>query len=164
MLILIMHAFPVYLIEVIVNIIYVKKYKTYDFILFFCLYFCYNNYDYKVMVIKMIDFIINNINLLDCDLFSPAEYKLISKVYNWILVIVPAIVLALCTVDIAKAVIAQDDNAVKKAQGNAIKRIIAGVIMFFIPVILNLILGVVSHDINFGGTCVEEISKEITQE
>ena len=42
----------------------------------------------------------------------------------------------------------------------AIKRLIAGVIMFFIPVFLNLLIGAVSGDIDLGGACVDEISKE----
>lgn len=110
----------------------------------------------------MLNFLINNFDILKakCTLFSPAEYELIHDIYWWILLIIPAVVVALCTVDIAKAVIAQDDNAVKKAQGNAIKRIIAGVVMFFIPVILNLILGTLSGDIDLGGACVTEISKK----
>lgn len=161
MLILVTHASSVYKKEEIVNLSLCKKYKTYCFILFFWLSFCYNNSDYKVMVIKMLNFLINSFYLLaKCDLFSPKEYELIHNVYWWILIIVPAVVIALCTVDIAKAVIAQDDNAIKKAQSTAVKRIIAGVVMFFIPVIINLILGALSDDINLGGTCVDEISKK----
>lgn len=108
----------------------------------------------------MMSFLINNFNLLaaKCTLFSPKEYEIIHDFYVFLLAATPAVVLALCTVDMARAVIAQDDNAIKKAQGNAIKRIIAGVIMFFIPVILNIILGAVSGDIDLGGTCVSQIS------
>lgn len=110
----------------------------------------------------MIDFIINNFDLLaaaKCTLFSPEEYKIIHKFYVIILIATPIAVLALCTVDMAQAVIAQDDSGIKKAQGRAIKRIIAGVALFFIPVLLNVVLGALSGDINFGGTCVSEITK-----
>ena len=107
----------------------------------------------------MMDFLVNNFYLLaKCTLFSSKEYEIIHGFYISMLFATPAVVLALCTVDIAKAVIAQDDNAIKKAQNNAIKRIIAGVIMFFIPVLLNLILGTLSEDINLGGTCVSKVS------
>lgn len=111
----------------------------------------------------MLDFLFNNIFLLKCDLFSAAEYKLISEVYHAFLLIVPAFVVVLCTVDIAKAVIAQDDSAIKKAQGNAIKRIIAGVILFFIPIILNLILSAIDTgklEIDLGSACVEKIAND----
>lgn len=110
----------------------------------------------------MLDFFINSINLLatKCTLFSESEYEFIHNVYLFLLYATPAVVLALCTVDIANAVIAQDDNAVKKAMNKAIKRLIAGVIMFFIPVFLNLLIGAVSGDIDLGGACVDEISKE----
>lgn len=108
----------------------------------------------------MLDFLFNNVVMLaKCDLFSPAEYKLISEVYHAFLLIVPALVVLLCTVDMARAVIAQDDGAIKKAQGDAIKRIIAGIIMFFIPVLLNLILnGISGNGINLGAACVNEVA------
>ena len=91
----------------------------------------------------MIDLLFNNFNILasGCGPFNEAEFKLISSVYHFFFYSTPAVVIALCTVDIAKAAISQDDNAMKKAQGNALKRLIAGVIVFFIPVLLNLILG-----------------------
>ena len=113
----------------------------------------------------MLDFVINNIQILaQCGLFSAKEFELVSRIYKAFLFSTPAIVLALCTVDIAKAVMAQDDNAMKKAQGRALKRLIAGVVVFFIPVILNLILGMNYTDddgnpINLGKECVTDVQK-----
>lgn len=113
----------------------------------------------------MLDFVINNFNVLaECGLFSKAEFDLVSRVYKAILFSVPAIVVLLCTIDIAKAVMAQDDNAIKKAQSSAIKRLIAGVIVFFIPVLLNLFLGMNYTDddgnkIDLGKNCVTKITK-----
>lgn len=105
----------------------------------------------------MINFLINQINFLACDLFSDEEYQLISNAYHWILLIVPGIVVVLCTVDMAKAVMAQDENKMKEARNRSIKRIIAGMAVFFVAVLLNLILGAVSGDINLGGACISNI-------
>ena len=79
--------------------------------------------------------------LAACGPFNKDEFEVVSYAYKAILFATPAVVLALCTADIAKAVIAQDDNALKKAQGAALKRLIAGVIVFFVPIIINLFLG-----------------------
>lgn len=113
----------------------------------------------------MLDFLINNFQTLaECGLFSKAEFDLVSRIYKAFLFATPAVVLALCTVDMAKAVMAQDDSAIKKAQGRAIKRLIAGVIVFFIPVLLNLMLGMKYTDskgepIDLGKKCVTDVQK-----
>lgn len=105
------------------------------------------------------EFLIENINVLDnCGVFNPEMYSLLSDWYGYILIAVPALVLILCTVDIAKAVIAQDDKQVKDAQSKAIKRVIIGVVIFFIPIILNLLLGWVTG-VPLGDTCnIEEVN------
>ena len=51
--------------------------------------------------------------------------------------IVPVILVLLITVDITKAVMASDDNAIKQAQSLAIKRIISALIVFFVPIIVD---------------------------
>ena len=115
----------------------------------------------------MLDFIINNFNILaqaECGLFSVKEFEYVSGAYKAILVIIPSLVIVLCTIDIAKAVVAQDDNAIKKAQSSAIKRIVAGVIVFFIPVVLNLILGIKYTDnhgnrLDLGKECVSDVAE-----
>lgn len=90
----------------------------------------------------MINAVIDNFNILaQCGPFSAEEFELVSFVYKGILFAAPALVLALCIVDMAKAVMAQDDGEIKKAQGRAVKRIIAGVAIFFVPLLINLFLG-----------------------
>lgn len=90
----------------------------------------------------MLDILLNNFNILaECGPFNAEEFEIISFFYKAFLFGTPAIVILLCTVDIASAVIAQDDGAIKKAQNKAVKRLIAGVIVFFIPVFLNVVLG-----------------------
>ena len=101
--------------------------------------------------------------LATCGPFSAEEFEMLSWFYKGILFATPAVVLALCTVDMASAVIAQDDSAIKKAQGKSIKRLIAGLVVFFIPIFLNLALGMnytvtdyngKEHKLSLGKECV----------
>lgn len=100
----------------------------------------------------MINFIANNINILDeCTSVLGTEfYNILQEIFTIIKIAVPVLVLVLCSVDMSKAVIAQDEKAVKEALSSSIKRLIIGVVVFFIPIIINLLLkyaGLVS------GTC-----------
>lgn len=62
------------------------------------------------------------------------------QVLRWI---VPFIIIVLGMVDFGKAVLSNDEKAVNKATGALIKRLIAGVIVFFIPTIIMAILNVI---------------------
>lgn len=104
------------------------------------------------------NFIIKNANILDeCGIFTKDMYNLLSDWYGYILIAVPCLVFVLCIVDLAKAVTAQDENAIKKAQSDAIKRVIIGVVIFFIPICVNIALGLVTG-LPLGDTCdIEEV-------
>ena len=55
---------------------------------------------------------------------------------------VPAILLIMGSVDFAKAIFAQDEGAIKKAQGKFIRRLIIAVVIFLIPTFLKVLLGI----------------------
>lgn len=96
----------------------------------------------------MIDFIINNLSILDLNLPSAADcsvlgtqfQSILDEVFGWIQLATPCLVLVLCSVDIAKGVIAQDDKATSAALSSAVKRVIIGVAIFFVPILLDFIL------------------------
>ena len=71
----------------------------------------------------------NDISILGVILF-------IKKLLSIISYIVPAILVLLITIDFTKAVMASNDDDIKKAQHLSIKRIIAGLIVFFVPLIV----------------------------
>lgn len=58
-------------------------------------------------------------------------------------IIVPIILVVMGTIDIARAVIAQDDGALKKQAMTFAKRCIAGVLVFFVPSITLAIFNLV---------------------
>lgn len=62
---------------------------------------------------------------------------------NWVLdvikILVPFAIIALGGLDFAKAVMGQKDDDLKKATNSFIKRLVAGVIFFFVPTILRIL-------------------------
>ena len=66
-----------------------------------------------------------------------ATILFIKKITKVLSIIVPAILILMLSIDFAKAVIAGNDDQIKNAQKLAIKRIVYGVIVFFVPIIVN---------------------------
>ena len=48
--------------------------------------------------------------------------------------------------DLGKAVIAQKEDEIKKGQGTFIKRLLAGVIVFFVVFVVKMVIGFVSNN------------------
>lgn len=93
----------------------------------------------------MIDFLVNNLNNLlitgDCyGVLGKELTELLEELFNWIQIIVPCLVLVLCSVDCASAVIAQDEKAIKETLNKIVKRVIIGVAIFFVPILLDILL------------------------
>lgn len=59
-------------------------------------------------------------------------------------IVVPIGLIVMGTIDMAKAVIAGDEKKMKEAQKPFIKRIIAAIIVFLIPLIVNMVLSFVT--------------------
>ena len=71
----------------------------------------------------------NNLSTLGVILFIKKLLKIIS-------IIVPVLLVLLVSIDFSKAVIASDDNEMKKVQSLAVKRILIALAVFFIPIII----------------------------
>lgn len=61
----------------------------------------------------------------------------IKKLVRIISIIVPVLLVLFITVDLVKGIISNDENNMKKSQSLAIKRLIIGLIVFFIPMIVD---------------------------
>lgn len=70
--------------------------------------------------------------------------NLVKKILRLVQIIVPIALILFGTFDMAKAVIAGDEKKMKEAQKPFIKRIIAAVIVFLIPIIVNMVLSFVT--------------------
>lgn len=88
---------------------------------------------------------------ISCDSFGDFKTDL-QNVFNLIKIIVPLLVIGLSIYDFIKAVTAKDDKDLKQAFQKMIKRFIYAVILFFLPVLLNLILDLVGTNSN---VCIE---------
>ena len=78
---------------------------------------------------------------MDCDKLIDDDLKeIIDEILQYPRIIVPILVILLGMLDLGKAVIAQKEDEMKKAQATFIKRLIIGVAFFFIPAIVDVIM------------------------
>lgn len=77
--------------------------------------------------------------------------KIIYSVIDLIKLIVPIALILMGSIDLAKAVFAGKDDDIKKATGTLFKRFIAGLIVFVMGYVVNIIVGLVG-----GEVCTEE--------
>lgn len=67
---------------------------------------------------------------------------LLQKILNYIKILGPTIAIIMGTLDFTKAIVASDEEQMKKAQSKFVKRLIAAVALFFIPLLVELLLGI----------------------
>lgn len=91
-------------------------------------------------------FIDDKINIDDYDSCSALIGEDLQKQLNdWMTIIkilVPIILIAFGMLDFSKAVLAQDEQNMKKAQSAFIKRLIIAVAIFFVPTVINLLINI----------------------
>lgn len=56
---------------------------------------------------------------------------------------IPILLIVFGSIDLGKAVMSSDDKEIKGATGKLIKRIIAGIVVFFIPFLVNLVMSLI---------------------
>lgn len=88
-----------------------------------------------------------------CENFSfLATLLFIKKIIKILSYIVPAILILLLTIDMSKAVVAGNDDDIKKAQKISFKRIIASLIIFFVPLLVQVSFNMLGDN---GGTWIK---------
>ncbi|MEE0699715.1 MAG: hypothetical protein U0M66_03935 [Bacilli bacterium] len=63
------------------------------------------------------------------------------KYWRWIMLLTPVLLIVMITIDFVKALSNNDADAIKKSSTNAVKRVIAGVILLALPMLLDIIFG-----------------------
>lgn len=91
------------------------------------------------------------VNILDStDLCTSSTgqrlFGFIGYLLTFIQIAVPIILILMGTFDFVRALVSQKDDEIKKSQSRFIKRIIIGVVIFFIPLIIKFITGMVAGD------------------
>ena len=73
--------------------------------------------------------------------------QLINKYLGYIHIIVPMLIIALGTYDFFRAMIASKEDEMKKAQKRFIVRLVAGVLVFLAPTIVNLVIDILNKGV-----------------
>lgn len=59
-------------------------------------------------------------------------------------IIIPLLLLVLGSFELGKAIVSQKDDEIKGATTKLVKKLVAGIIIFFIPTLIGLVFGLVS--------------------
>lgn len=73
-------------------------------------------------------------------------FGVIGNVISFIKIAVPIILILMGSIDLTKAVMASKDDEIKKAQSTLLKRAIVGVVIFFIPTLVTLIMNLINQN------------------
>lgn len=76
-------------------------------------------------------------------ILTPGAYQILQDALNIIRIAVPILLIVLGSVDLGTAVVADDKDALKKASSRLIKRCLAAIVIFFIPLIVNVLIDIV---------------------
>lgn len=77
-------------------------------------------------------------------------WQLIGVVVTIIKIVIPIIIIVLGMMDLGKAVMAGDEKEIKSAQQLLIKRLIYGVIIFFVVTIVQAVFGLIGQSYDKG--------------
>ena len=75
----------------------------------------------------------------------------VKSVLTIIQIAVPILLIIMGSMDLMQAVMAGKEDEIKNAQGTFVKRAIAAVIVFFIPLIVSLVMGLITIDTTANG-------------
>ena len=94
-------------------------------------------------------------NITNCpSVLGPDLTEVLKDIYKAIQIAVPILVILLCSVDILKAVTAQEEKDMSAAVARSVKRVIIGFAIFFVPILIDAILdlaGLASGTCHIGG-------------
>lgn len=89
-------------------------------------------------------------------------WQLVGNIVTIIKIVIPLIIIVLAVIDLGKAAVSSDEKQMKGAFSTLIRRVIAGVLIFFIPTLITLcfsIIGEFSDDLESDySVCAECVS------
>lgn len=84
--------------------------------------------------------------ILNCSIdIDPIVPGFTSLLVNAVKVIIPLLLVVYGMIDLAKAVMSNDEKTMKEAQGKLIKRFIYAVVIFFIVALVQLVFGMLAN-------------------
>lgn len=76
-------------------------------------------------------------------ILTPGAYQILQDALSIIRIAVPILLIVLGSVDLGTAVVSEDKDSLKKATSRLIKRCLAAIVIFFIPLIVNVLINLV---------------------
>lgn len=70
-------------------------------------------------------------------------FRFLGRIFAILKILIPVIIIAFGVFDLFRSVIASKDDEIKKSTKSLIMRIVSGVIIFFVPTIINVIFSLV---------------------
>jgi hypothetical protein len=87
-----------------------------------------------------------------CEGLEPVIRIVKNGILKYICILIPIALLLFGVFDLGKAVIASDEKEVKAAQSRLIKRVIYAIVVFLVPQLVSLIMGIVGIGVDDGST------------
>ena len=87
---------------------------------------------------------------------SASVWKFVGLIINILKIAIPVLIVLLATLDLGKAVIAGKEDEIKAAQKLLIKRLIYGVLIFFVVTIVQTVIGLVTDAGGKGSNTVKD--------
>ena len=80
---------------------------------------------------------------IPCDgILTQEAAKFLGKIIDWMRILVPILLIVLGSVDLGMVVISEDKDSLKKATTRLVKRAIAAVAVFFVPLIVKVLMDI----------------------
>ena len=93
----------------------------------------------------------------ECGCMPSALTDLTSGIYNLLKIAAPALLLIIGGFELVKAMTAQDENAIKKAQQKLIQKFVAAAAVFLIFTVVEFLVSIIANDATSIWTCVKYI-------
>lgn len=98
----------------------------------------------------------NNDSEFDVDTFCEGSVQGVFTTLGWVFfflkILIPIILIVFGSIDFGKAMLSSKDDEIKKSAKTLVMRAIAGVIIFFIPTLLNFVVELIGGDDLYNGT------------
>lgn len=75
-------------------------------------------------------------------------FSFLGQMFNILKIIIPILIIVMGTIDLLKAIISSDENEIKKAKNIFIKRLILGIVVFFIFPIVSFLMQMIGQNTN----------------
>ncbi len=71
-------------------------------------------------------------------------WQFVGQILFVVKIVIPLIIILLGAIDLGKAVISNDEGEIKKSTTSLMKRFVAGIVIFFIPIIVSAVFSILS--------------------